>query len=356
MKSKLLMLVLILLTGYNQVNCQTLVSPESVSYDKVKNRYLVSDPGSNAILQIAATTGTITYFHNTGLFFPRGTTIVGNMLYVTDLGKLLGFNLTTDKLVVDTIIPTAQGLNDVAADDKGNLYMSDDVISQIFKFEIKDTVGYAWIKTGFDAPNGLFFDKTNNRLIVVSFRDDSPIQSINLSTKAVTELKTTTNDYLDGIAVDKNGNYYISSWGSNTVYRYNKDFLYEKQFSKNHSGPADIVFVPEKDILAVPNMNSGKIDYLPISTISIHEKDNSNNIKVVTNNENSEIKVEFLLNNPANISVEIYDIVARKINNNVSFQLEGGSHELMFPVSDSKGVFIVKLSIDGQITTHKVSF
>jgi len=356
MNSKVLSLFFIVFIFSAQLFGQTLVSPESVSYDKVKNRYIVSDPGSTAILQIAAGTGTITNFHNSGLFFPRGTTIVGNMLYVTDLGKLLGFNLTTDQLVVDTIIPTAQGLNDVVADDKGNLYMSDDVINQIFKFEIKDTIGYAWAKNDFDAPNGLWFDKANNRLIVVSFRDDSPIQAVDLTSKVVSEIKTTTHDYLDGIAVDKNGNYYISSWGSNTIYRYNSSFLYEKEFSKNHSGPADIVFIPEKDVIAVPNMNSGKIDYLPVSTISIDENPLLNKISAVAVKEKSTVKVNLQLDKLSNVTIELYDLSARLICNKVNYQLADGQHELLISANQSNAICLVKVTVNGISTIKKVSF
>jgi len=355
MSGKIFILALLSTSFFFHVNSQTLTSPESISYDKTKNRYLVSDPGIPAILAISST-GIVSTFYDQGLFFPRGTTIVGNILFVTDVGKLLGFDITTDTKVIDTIIPTAAGLNDIVADDKGNLYMSDDVNNQLFKFEIKDTVGYAWIKSGLNAPNGLWFDKANDRLILVSFMDDSPIQAINLTNKTVSTLLSTTNDYLDGIAVDKNGNYYISSWGSNSIYRYNPQFQYEKQFSKNHDGPADILFIAEKDILAVPNMNTGKIEYLSVPTASIPDNSLENDIKIATLNDNNEIIINLSLNKSAQVSVDIYDLNARQVNKLFNQQLETGFHELNFPINILSGMHFVRLSIDNQVFTKKISF
>ncbi|NLJ08373.1 MAG: hypothetical protein GX437_11980 [Sphingobacteriales bacterium] len=356
MKYRIITLFLILSQLSQLAFGQKITNPESVVYDKVKDRYIVSDPGGPAIIAIASN-GTKTILHEQGLFFPRGATIVGNMLFVNDLGKVLGFDLTTDQLVIDTIIPGAQGLNDIVADDKGNLYMSDDVLNQIFKFEIADTVGYAWITAGIDAPNGMYFDKANNRLVLVSFIDDSPIQAINLTTKAVSTIKNTTLDLLDGIAVDKNGNYYISSWGTNKIYRYNSNFDWEKEFSTGHDGPADILFVPEKDLLAVPNMNKGTIDFIPVSTVSVKENLSSEDyhVNVYASPAKDEIILDFTLEKPAVIGVELVNVSAKTTQKIASETFFDGVHEIGIPTDGKKGVFIVRLIIDGKPVVRKVN-
>lgn len=335
---------------------QNLTNPESIVYDKINNRYIVSDPGIPAILSISST-GAKTIIHEQGLFFPRGITIVGNVFYVNDLGKLLAFDLTTNQFLYDTIIPGAQGLNDIVADDKGNLYMSDDLMNIIFKYEIADTIGYAWISTGIEAPNGMYFDQANNRIVFVSFIDDSPIQAIDLNTKAVTTLKSTSLDLLDGIAVDKNGNYYVSSWGSNSIFRFNPKFEWEKEFSTGHNGPADILFVPEKDVLAVPNMNTGTIDYIPISTVSVRSMNKSEDyhVNVFASQLKDEIIISFSLEKPALVSVEIVNVDAKTTETISPERFSDGIHEIGIPANNKKGIFIVRLIIDGKTIIRKVN-
>ena len=61
----------------------------------------------------------------TGLDAPKGLALVGDTLYAADIDKLAEINTKTGKIVALHDAPGATFLNDVAADGKGNVYVSD---------------------------------------------------------------------------------------------------------------------------------------------------------------------------------------------------------------------------------------
>jgi len=99
-----LILLLILITLPISSNAQNLfVNPESVVFDSLNNRYLVScaNPGQGNIVQIDSA-GKQSYFTH-DLNFSCGLHIVGNTIYVArcDQGGLVGYDLTTAERVMN---------------------------------------------------------------------------------------------------------------------------------------------------------------------------------------------------------------------------------------------------------------
>jgi hypothetical protein len=71
----------------------------------------------------------------------------------------------------------------------------------------------------------------------------SPIQAINLADSTVTILVYTNRHNLDGITEDNEGNVYISSWTTRSVYMYDSLFTFPPQFIYyNANAPADIFY------------------------------------------------------------------------------------------------------------------
>ena len=66
--------------------------------------------------------------------------------------------------------------------------------------------------------------------------------------------------------MDNEGRIYISEWGGDGVYRYDKDFI-EKPvlFSSGHNDPADIYIDKVNNVLVVPNFSSNTVDFIPIN-------------------------------------------------------------------------------------------
>jgi hypothetical protein len=140
------------------------------------------------------------------------------------------------------VIPGAQNLNDVTSDNSGNLYVTEVFGTRIFKVRLSDSTYTTFVNgNGIANPNGITFDESNNRLLVCSYRAFSPIQAINLADSTVSVVKSTNLHYCDGIAQDNEDNVYVTSWNTNSIYRFDPTFGNPPELIyTNPGGPADI--------------------------------------------------------------------------------------------------------------------
>jgi len=77
---------------------------------------------------------------------------------------------------------------------------------------------------------------------------------------------TTKLSNLDGLARDKSGSIYVSSWGSNAVYRFDSSFKNPPVLvSEGHMGPADISIIKNKQRLCIPNFISNKVQFVNLN-------------------------------------------------------------------------------------------
>lgn len=231
-------------------------SPESAVRDPVGSRWIISNAGNGRILQFPDG-GAVANFA-TNLDSPKGLCIIGDTLYVADVTRIRGYRLTTREALFTLNVPNSSFLNDAAADDR-YLYVSEMARHRIYRMRLSSREVEAYVSQGITNPNGLFFDRENNRLIVVSYRANSPVQQIDLRDGAVSTIINTQLTELDGIARDGNGNYYISSWGSGSVYRFRSDFSNQTQIAEGFDGPADIFYDTGGNILAIPVMGAHRL-------------------------------------------------------------------------------------------------
>ncbi|MCK4663215.1 MAG: VCBS repeat-containing protein [Bacteroidales bacterium] len=243
-------------------------NPESVVYDSVFNRYLVSNCGDGSIVEIDSL-GQQSYF-NTELTVSVGMHIVGDTLFVSsDEGEysgIVGFLLSTGEIVFYVNIVEKQLLNDITSDLDGNLYVTDSDANKIYKVRISDMTYTTFVNSGLGWPNGIMYDMTNDRLLVLSCGlPNRPIISINMEDSTVSTVVETSINANDGITSDNNGNIYFASWSTGKVYRYDESFTNPPEVvSSGHSGPADIFFEKQSNILAVPNTNSNTVDFISL--------------------------------------------------------------------------------------------
>ncbi|MBN2829231.1 MAG: SMP-30/gluconolactonase/LRE family protein, partial [Candidatus Cloacimonetes bacterium] len=225
------------------LNGQTLNNPESIVYDFSTEWRYISNNGNGSIIR-DHNDEQYAYFYQ-GLGGVRGLYIHERTLYAaTNLGLSI-FDLNTEQLISNVSIPESVFLNDVVADDSGNLYLSDTQAHKIFKYVISSGQVSTFISTGIQSPNGMVFDATENRILLVSFRANSPIQAINLPGGEVSTVLTTTIGNLDGIGIDMNGAIYFSSWQTNSVYRLTGLSATPDQIWTGLSGPADFFLYEE---------------------------------------------------------------------------------------------------------------
>jgi sugar lactone lactonase YvrE len=257
---------------FGLLTAATLEYPESMTYDYTNERWLISNVGYPN-----AQDGMIVYFDKNGnlqnlisgnLKDPKGMAIYKDKLYVTDVTKVAEIDLLTDELVQEYDVTGATSLNDICVGNGDNLYITDMTGNAIFKMDTKtQKFTKLTLKSPINSPNGLLYDASKGSLVVVSYKQNAPIYEVKLSDFSVTVLKTTSYNQFDGIARDRMGNYYISSWGDGQdipgkVYKYDANFSGTGEiFINNLVGPADIFFNVWSDTLALPDMMETKLIY-----------------------------------------------------------------------------------------------
>ena len=237
--------------------------PESVVFDAPRNRYLVSNTGDGNIIKVDAAGNRSTF--NIDLSSVRGIHILGGRLYVACNAGVVGFNLATGRRVITIAIAGRQFLNDITSNKAKLLYVSDTRAGRIYRVNVQ-TRTVITLAQNLSSPNGLLYDGPNNRLLVCHFRPNSPITAVRLSDGAVSTVRATPFSNLDGVTEDNAGRVYVSSWGSGSVYRYDRLFRNPPvTVSSGHRGPADIFYNKLRNILAVPNFNANTVRFIPIS-------------------------------------------------------------------------------------------
>ncbi len=362
---KIFFLFFIIIYSYALQSQNYLNLPESVVYDSVHNRYLVSNWGSGDIVQIDST-GTQSIFLNNEQCF-AGLHIIDSVLYVAcrEYG-VKGFNLNTGENVLDVDIAGATNINDITSDNSGNLYVSYPTGNTIYKVNIAAEQGWVFTNSGLSVPNGLYFDESENRLLVVSYRMNSPIQEVILTDSTAFVIVYPGLNNLDGITQDNDGNFYISSWFNNRVYRLDNTFTNPPEVFSNHNDdPADIFFDKQNDVLAVPLFFTHQVEFIEAGTgINISNVYLKSEILLMQNypnpfNPSTTISFELNSNTIENIELIIYNIKGRKVKTIINKVLPVGKHSIAWDGADdnnqpvSSGIYYCSIKMNKQILSSK---
>lgn len=239
--------------------------PESVIWNPATQSYLISNVGSGFILSLKDKQD-FSIFNKANLDGPKGMAILGNNLYVADITRVVGFDLTTGEKTYEQKVPNASFLNDVTASDDKIIYVSDSDQSFIVMLNVVDKKMEIFEHENLIKPNGLYFLKTDKEtlLYIVSMKNDTPIKVLNLGTEDLTDIPHTEMTRADGITRDKMGDWLISSWADSTVYKYSPDFLMRSTIKEKYQSPADIFYNPITDELAIPQMQLDIVNFITI--------------------------------------------------------------------------------------------
>ena len=349
---------LLVLFVVSNARAQFLNGPESVTYDSLNGRYLISNVLTGDIVQISDA-GDTTFFDRS-LTRTLGMTIVENILYVADISGLVTFDLRVDQKITTKYITGMIELNDVTADTSGYIYVTDVVagnINRVRKSDNKDTT----IISGLTKPNGILFDSQNNRVLFCQFVPNAPIKAINLDNLSVTTVLSTSFANFDGLAIDGIGNIYVSSWGSNAVYRYDNTFsLPAELVSSGHNGPADIFYNQLDNILAVPNYYSNFVDFVPIIPADVEEVYDQIPQKVVLSQNypnpfNPVTTIDYKITRPGFVLLKVYDVLGNEVSTLVNENRNAGKLSVEFDATGlTSGIYYYRLISDEFVETKKM--
>ena len=251
-------------TGFN--------NPESVVYDASNDVLFVAnvnggatDKDGDGYIAKVSTDGTIIEQHwVAGLHAPKGMTLHADMLYVADIDTLVVINIPSATIHKKYPVVDAVFLNDVVANDAGEIFVSDMLLNRIHRlsndqFEI-------WLESPqLENPNGLYIN--GDQLILGSWgvmedgfatEVSGHLKSISLQDRSITSLGGTPIGNLDGVEAISQDSYYVTDWMAGKLFNINQQGEAELLLHLEQ-GMADLEVLVEQKIVILPMMNSDKV-------------------------------------------------------------------------------------------------
>lgn len=248
-------------------SAKDLDKPESVYYDVDSNFLFISNvvgkatekDGRGWIHKVSLDGQVLKTKWIAGLNAPKGMRAKNGILWVTDIDRVVGINIEKGIIIDQIGINGAKFLNDIVISD-GIMYVSDTYGNTIYQIDqLKDVEVFA---TGdyLECPNGLLV--YNQNLVVAAMGTGSQlgrVYTLSLTNKKKVSITQKPLGTLDGIEMDADGNYLVSSWDKN-----GKVFQITSQgeiitLISGLGSPADIGWVASQKLLVVPVMMSNQV-------------------------------------------------------------------------------------------------
>lgn len=241
------------------VSCAAQYSgPESVEHDPAGDRYFVSNTVSGDILvrdQLGALSSFVTVSPA-----PYGLEIMGDVLYACSGGSVKGYALSDGEQVFNRNLG-GSFLNGITTDGTF-LYATDFSSTRIYKVDVVNNTSSILVSNTAGTPNGIVWDPTGGRLVVVFWGNNAPIKSFNAITGAAQTLVANTGlGNVDGITIDCLGNFLVASWSPDRLTRFAPDFA-SAGVNTGVTGlanPADIDFDLVNNRVCVPNSGANSV-------------------------------------------------------------------------------------------------
>ena len=348
MKKLILILFLIPLI----VHSQSFSSPESVEYDAANSRWMVGQNGSGQVLSYSPSTATLSSFCAGLTLGPHGIEILGNVLYCCDGGWIRGYDLSTGSLVF-TLNLGATFLNGLTSDGNNFLFASDFSAKKIYRVNTS-AVTYNLMATTIKTPNGIIYDASHNRCVFVTWGASAPIQAMSLADSTISTLRATSLSNCDGIIRDRQGNWYATAWGTNSLNRFDSAFTSNPvSVMSALSSPADIGINTSGDSIGIPNSGSANnvVFYrIPVAT-GIEDDVEQNHVSLFPNPSDDQTTI--VMDSPVkNGIIELIDlsgrtVISKKVSGLVFLLdrgvLTSGSYLVTVKESDGKTIFTRKV-------------
>ena len=260
-------------------------TPESVLYDVKGDAYLVSNIGGtpldkddNGFISKVSPDGKVelkwidSAKDDVTLNAPKGSAIVGDVLYVADIDVVRMFDRGSGAPKGEIPIAGATFLNDVAADDK-TVWVSDSGLNAKFEPSGTDAIYAIAVGAGnkvekvitgkeLGHPNGLAISGDGVR--VVTFGSGETYEIVRAGGKVERKnVAKPPKGQLDGVIVAAGTPTLISSWEGKAVYAMAEDGAFSEVITGVES-PADIGYDSQRKRLLVPLFTKGSVEIHPM--------------------------------------------------------------------------------------------
>ena len=254
----------------------TITAPECASFDSVQNRYLVSSYQSMSVF--ALTTG-----GETSLFWAAPTGPIGNVIYRdtfyvvwgTSPGQISGLDLATGTEVMRVTLTGSRWPDGVTGDTSGNLWIADCGESSLYRLHLASrTVSKLNVPEMAASIQDVCFDASANRLILVSYSAASPIQAYDIGTGSVSTVAYLPYAYMDGIARDILGNYFVSGHLNGTVCMFDPNFSTPPVIvASNLTNPSNIGYNMRDSLLIITLFGADSLALIPFESYQDEDRD-----------------------------------------------------------------------------------
>lgn len=249
---------------------QGLAAPESAYYDAQSGFLFLSQIGEGGgtgkdgdgwISKLTPDGKMVDLVWVTGLNSPKGLRSHGNLLWVSDIDRLVSIDIAQGQIVKEVLIPEAKFLNDVATGADGTVYVTDLVAGKVYQYADGKVSVFAEGEE-LQNPNGCLVD--GDSLVLggwgkgfnpedFSAKVGGQLLKVNLKTKKVTAFTPEPVGYIDGVEKDGQGGYYISDWRNGKVFHVNAQGAAQSIMTFPR-GTADLAYLPDRKLLILPRM------------------------------------------------------------------------------------------------------
>ena len=247
--------------------------PEAVRYDPDQDVYFVNswgkgDPGAkdnNGFISRLTPEGTVENMRfiagGTGgvtLHSPRGMTIVGDTLWVVDPDAVRAFNRRTGAplATVDFSAYKLGFLNDIAAGPDG-LYVTDTGTDHIYRIAA-GRITVALRDSALGNPNGITWDATGRRFIVVPYGGGSAINAWPAGSKTLSEISRSTGAKYDGVEILSGNRVLVASQADSSLHLFTGST--GRPIIRTGGAPADIGVDTKRNRVAVPFVDRNLVE------------------------------------------------------------------------------------------------
>lgn len=250
--------------GYGP-ECVFFDSKEGVLYVTHGNNDAMKKDGDGYISKHSLDGKVIAEKWATGLDAPKGMDISNGHLFVGDVDALVEINLKDGSIVAKHAAPGAKLLNDVAADDKGTVYVSDTMGNQIYR--LADGKIESWLQGDTIAgPNGLLVE--GDYLIVNSWgvltgngwetSVKGNVYTVSLADKSIKALSDKPVGNLDAMQPLGAGAYLLGDFWVGKILKFAADGTVS-EVAALEQGTADFDYDASTKTVFVPNMMKGTV-------------------------------------------------------------------------------------------------
>lgn len=245
-------------------SAQTPGNIEAVECDPASDRWFVSNGSS---LLVTEDLGENWSFFGEAQA-SHGMEVLNGHLYAIGDNVIRAYDLETADEVGSLSIPGVGFLNGMGSHSDGFLVVSDFSSGRIYTVDVTEPqqMEHSLLAGNFGAtPNGVVIDEANFRAVVVCWGNNADILSVDLESGDVTPLVDGTGmGNLDGVDMDGEGRFYVSSWSPTRVTRFSADFADAEIVVTGADGlsnPADISYSITADLLGVANSGSDEVTF-----------------------------------------------------------------------------------------------